>query len=185
MARRILLIVLGVLVVALVVLAGAVGYFALSPLPKTDGTITAPGLQAPVTIYRDEWGVPQIYADSSHDLFFAQGYVHAQDRLFQLDFQRRVGMGRLSEVLGEATLDTDRFLRTLGTNRAAQQDLEHLAPDTLAALQAYSDGVNAYIDEHANNLPLEFRILGYQPDHWQPLDSVAWATTWRPTGKRS
>ncbi|MCB0205091.1 MAG: penicillin acylase family protein, partial [Anaerolineae bacterium] len=75
MARRILLIVLGVLVVALVVLAGAVGYFALSPLPKTDGTITAAGLQTPVTVYRDEWGVPQIYADSSHDLFFAQGYV--------------------------------------------------------------------------------------------------------------
>ena len=127
MARRVLLIVLGVLVVVLVLLAGAVGYFALSPLPKTNGTISAPGLQATVTIYRDEWGVPQIYADNSHDLFFAQGYVHAQDRLFQLDFQRRVGLGRLSEVLGEATLDTDRFLRTLGTNRAAQQDLDAVA----------------------------------------------------------
>ncbi|MEZ4771496.1 MAG: penicillin acylase family protein [Caldilineales bacterium] len=175
MARRILLIVLAVLVVALVLLAGAVGYVTLSPLPKTNGTITAPGLQGAVTIYRDEWGVPQIYAGNSHDLFFAQGYVHAQDRLFQLDFQRRVGLGRLSEVLGEATLDTDRFLRTLGTNRAAQQDLEHLAPETLAALQAYSDGVNAYINQHSGNLPLEFRILGYQPEHWQPLDSVAWA----------
>ena len=175
MARRVLLIVLGVLVVVLVLLAGAVGYFALSPLPKTNGTISAPGLQATVTIYRDEWGVPQIYADNSHDLFFAQGYVHAQDRLFQLDFQRRVGLGRLSEVLGEATLDTDRFLRTLGTNRAAQQDLEQLAPETVAALQAYSDGVNAYIDEHKGDLPLEFRILGYQPEHWQPLDTIAWA----------
>ena len=174
MARRVLLIVVGVLVVALVVLVGAAGFFALSPLPKTNGTITASGLQAPVTVYRDEWGVPQIYADTTHDLYFAQGYVHAQDRLFQLDFQRRVGLGRLSEVLGEATLDTDRFLRTVGTNRAAQQDLEHVSPDTLAALQAYSDGVNAYISEHEGDLPLEFRILGYQPEPWQPLHSVAW-----------
>lgn len=174
MARRILLIVLAVLAVLLIVALGAGAFVALSPLPKTDGVITAPGLQAPVTIYRDEWGVPQIYADNSHDLFFAQGYVHAQDRLFQLDFQRRVGLGRLSEVLGEATLDTDRFLRTVGTNRAAQQDLEHLSADTVAALQAYSDGVNAGIAEMGGNLPLEFRILGYQPQPWQPLHSVAW-----------
>ncbi len=174
MARRVVLIVLGVLVVALVVLVGAAGFFAFSPLPKTNGTITASGLQAPVTIYRDEWGVPQIYADSIHDLYFTQGYVHAQDRLFQLDFQRRVGLGRLSEVLGDATLDTDRFLRTVGTNRAAQQDLDHVSPDTLAALQAYSDGVNAYIGQHEGDLPLEFRILGYQPEPWQPLHSVAW-----------
>ena len=174
MARRIVLIVLGVLAVLLIVAIGAGAFVALSPLPKTDGVITAAGLQAPVTIYRDEWGVPQIYADNSHDLFFAQGYVHAQDRLFQLDFQRRVGLGRLSEVLGEATLDTDRFLRTVGTNRAAQQDLEHMSADSLATLQAYSDGVNAGIAEMGGNLPLEFRILGYQPEPWQPLDSVAW-----------
>ncbi len=169
MARRIVLIVLGVLAVLLIVAIGAGAFVALSPLPKTDGVITAAGLQAPVTIYRDEWGVPQIYADNSHDLFFSQGYVHAQDRLFQLDFQRRVGLGRLSEVLGEATLDTDRFLRTVGTNRAAQQNLEHMSADSLATLQAYSDGVNAGIAEMGGNLPLEFRILGYTPEPWQPL----------------
>ncbi|MEZ4768716.1 MAG: penicillin acylase family protein [Caldilineales bacterium] len=169
MARRILLIVLAVLVVALVLLAGAVGYVTLSPLPKTNGTVTAPGLQGAVTVYRDEWGVPQIYAGNSHDLFFAQGYVHAQDRLFQLDFQRRVGLGRLSEVLGEATLDTDRFLRTLGTNRAATR------PGAPGARDA---GRPASLQRRRQRL--------YQPAQRQPAAGVsASSATSRNTGSRS
>ena len=193
MVRRILLIVLGV-VLALVVTAVIAGaLFVRSPFPDTDGDVQVPAaegvaqalgdgnqplmassLQAPVTVYRDEHGVPQIYAESLHDLYFAQGYVHAQDRLFQMDFQRRVGTGTLSEVLGEATLETDRFLRTLGTARAAQKDLEAIDPDAQAALQAYADGVNAFISSHPDSLPLEFRILGYTPEPWTPLHALVW-----------
>ena len=193
MARRILFIVLGV-ILALVVIVTIAGFsFVRSPFPYTDGKMQVPDavaiahglpeagetlqfstLQSPVTVYRDEHGVPQIYADNLHDLFFAQGYVQAQDRLFQMDFQRRVGTGTLSEVLGDATLETDRFLRTLGTNRAAAKDLEVMSEETLSALQAYADGVNAFISTNQDNLPLEFRILGYKPQPWEPLHSVAW-----------
>ena len=143
-------------------------------LPEAGETLQFSTLQSPVTVYRDEHGVPQIYADNLHDLFFAQGYVQAQDRLFQMDFQRRVGTGTLSEVLGEATLETDRFLRTLGTNRAAAKDLEVMSEETLSALQAYADGVNAFISSNQDSLPLEFRILGYKPQPWEPLHSVVW-----------
>ncbi|MCS6845797.1 MAG: penicillin acylase family protein [Caldilineales bacterium] len=168
---KILLIALLVLVVAAMV--GAV-LFVRSPLPKTAGALNVAGVRAPVTVYRDRYGVPHIFAENEHDLFFAQGYVTAQDRLFQMDFQRRAGAGRLSEVLGEATLDNDRFLRTIGMYRAAQKDLEAISPDTLVYLQAYADGVNAFIAQAGDDLPLEFRILGYRPEPWQPLDSIVW-----------
>jgi penicillin G amidase len=193
MARRILFIILGVILALVAIVAIAGFFFVRTPFPDTDGTVQVPDaaaiaqslpgagetlqfstLQSPVTIYRDEYGVPQIYADNLHDLFFAQGYVQAQDRLFQMDFQRRVGTGTLSEVLGEATLETDRFLRTLGTGRAAAKDLEVMSQDTLSDLQAYADGVNAFISANQDNLPLEFRILGYKPQPWVPLHSVVW-----------
>ncbi len=193
MARRILFIILGVILALVAIVAIAGFFFVRTPFPDTDGKVQVPDaaaiaqslpeagetlqfstLQSPVTVYRDEYGVPQIYADNLHDLFFAQGYVQAQDRLFQMDFQRRVGTGTLSEVLGEATLETDRFLRTLGTNRAAAKDLEVMSEETLSALQAYADGVNAFISTNQDNLPLEFRILGYKPQPWEPLHSVAW-----------
>jgi len=128
-----------------------------------------------VEVYRDAWGVPHIYASSLEDLYFAQGYVHAQDRLWQMEFQRRVGHGRLSEVLGEATLDTDRFLRTIGTGRAAQRDVEALSPDSRKYLEAYARGVTAYIDQHRGQLPLEFVILGFEPAPWQLADTLVWA----------
>ncbi len=166
MLGKILKILLVVVVVLLVVAVVAAVLFVRSPLPNVSGKLDVAGLQAPVTVYRDAWGVPNIFAENEHDLFFAQGYVTAQDRLFQMEFQRRAGAGRLSEVLGEATLDTDRFLRTLGVYRAAQQDLAALSPETLSYLQAYADGVNAFIAEAGNDLPLEFRILGYQPEPW-------------------
>lgn len=174
MARKILLILLAIVGVLALVAAGAWLYVRSSAKTQTDGALQLSGLQAPVTVQRDENGVPHIYADNTHDLFFAQGYVHAQDRLFQMDFQRRVGMGTLSEVLGEATLKTDQFLRTLGTNRAAVEDLKTLDAETLASLQAYADGVNAFIAANPDKLPIEFRILGYSPQPWQPLDTVVW-----------
>ncbi len=171
MVLRILL--LALLVLALVG-AGLGATVVRGPLPETDGSLAVTGLEAPVTVYRDEWGVPHIFAASQEDLFFAQGYVTAQDRLWQMDFQRRVGAGRLSEVLGDSTLDTDRFLRTLGTYRAAERDLAVLSPETLAALDAYAAGVNAFIADNLDNLPLEFRLLGYQPEPWRPADSTVW-----------
>ena len=193
MARRILFIILGVILALVAIVAIAGFFFVRTPFPDTDGKVQVPDaaaiaqglpeagetlqfstLQSPVTVYRDEYGVPQIYADSLHDLFFAQGYVQAQDRLFQMDFQRRVGTGTLSEVLGDATLETDRFLRTLGTDRAAAKDLEVMSQETLSDLQAYADGVNAYISANQDSLPLEFRILGYKPQPWEPLHSVVW-----------
>ena len=124
MARRILLILLAFAGVVALVLAGALLYLRSSASTTSAGSLEVAGLQGAVTVHRDEYGVPHIYAENAHDLFFAQGYVQAQDRLFQMDFQRRVGTGTLSEVLGESTLKTDQFLRTLGTGRAAAEDLK-------------------------------------------------------------
>jgi penicillin amidase len=174
MARKILIIVLAVVGVLALVLVGTFLYVRSSAATETDGALAVTGLQSTVTVQRDENGVPHIYADNAHDLFFAQGYVQAQDRLFQMDFQRRVGTGTLSEVLGEATLETDQFLRTLGTGRAAQLDLEVIDAETLAHLQAFADGVNAFIAANPDKLPIEFRILGYTPQPWQPVHSLVW-----------
>ena len=174
MARKILIIVLAIVGVLALVLAGAFLFVRSSAATETDGALAVAGLQSTVTVQRDENGVPHIYADNAHDLFFAQGYVQAQDRLFQMDFQRRVGTGTLSEVLGEATLETDQFLRTLGTGRAAAEDLKVLDAETLAHLQAYADGVNAFIAANPDKLPIEFRILGYTPQPWQPLHTLVW-----------
>ncbi len=166
---------LGIVLLVLVVILAAVGtWFVRRPWPRVKGDITAEGLQAPVEVIRDEWGVPHIYAQNEHDLFFAQGYVHAQDRLWQMEFNRRVASGTLSAILGEATLDTDRFMRTIGLRRAAEKDWALTEGDTHNALQAYADGVNAFIDDNRSKLPLEFTILGAEPEPWTPVDTLAW-----------
>jgi penicillin amidase len=162
------------LVIVLVILAGVGTWFVRRPWPTVNGTLTISGLLAPVEVIRDEWGVPHIYAENEHDLFFAQGYVHAQDRLWQMEFNRRIGSGTLSAVLGEATLDTDRFLRTIGLRRAADQDWAQLEDETRAIMEAYAEGVNAYIETHRDRLPLEFTILGVDPAPWTPVDTLAW-----------
>jgi penicillin amidase len=169
------LMVIGLVLLALIVaLAGAMSWFVHRPWPQVKGEIAVQGLTAPVQVIRDTWGVPHIYAEDEHDLFFAQGYVHAQDRLWQMEFNRRIGNGTLSAALGEATLDTDRFLRTLGLRRAAEKDLALMDGETRAILQAYADGVNAYIETHRDRLPLEFTILGIDPAPWTPVDTLAW-----------
>lgn len=145
-----------------------------SSLPKTSGTLTLPGLTAPVEVVRDANAVPHIYAQSREDAYLALGFVHAQDRLFQMDFQRRVGAGRLSEVLGEATLETDRFLRTLGVYRVAERSLPNLSAEAQGALSAYTAGVNAFLEGRQGALPPEFLILGYEPEPWRPADSLVW-----------
>src|SRR5229473_3237354 len=141
--KKILKIVGGVLLVLAVVVIGGGLWLVLAPWPQVSGQAVAAGLSAPVQVIRDKWGVPHLYAQNDHDLFFAQGYVQAQDRLWEMEFNRRVGSGTLSAVLGKATLDTDRFMRTLGVRRAAQKDWDVLDPDSRAILQAYADGVNA------------------------------------------
>ncbi len=162
-----------VVILLLVVILGGWLYLRTS-LPKTSGSIQLSGLDGPVEVVRDEDGVPHIFASTDHDAIFALGYVHAQDRMWQMEFQRRVGAGRLSEVLGEATLSTDKFLRTLGVLRAAESAWTALAPETQATISAYAAGVNAWIDD-GHTLPPEFLILGVEPEPWTELDTVVWA----------
>lgn len=167
--------ILAALAALVLVIAGG-GYLWLRrALPQTSGTLQVAGLAAPVQIVRDRDGVPHIRAQNEADALFGLGYAHAQDRLWQMEFQRRVGNGRLSELFGEGTLETDKFLRTLGVARAARSALENLAPDARASLEAYAAGVNSFIDSHAGRLPLEFSILGVTPEPWRPEDSLVWA----------
>jgi penicillin G amidase len=163
-----------VLLVIGVILAGTSLWFVQRPWPETHGTLQLPGLSAAVRIHRDRYGVPHIYADTEHDLMVAQGYVHAQDRLWQMEFNRRMGSGTLSAILGESTIGLDIYVRTLGLARAAAKDWELLHAETRALLQAYADGVNAYIELHRDRLPLEFSLLGVSPAPWTPADTLSW-----------
>jgi penicillin amidase len=122
---------------------------------------------------RDQWGIPHIFAATDHDAFLALGYVHAQDRLWQMEMNRRIGAGRLSELLGEATLDIDKFQRTLGYYRAATSDYALLGERSRLALDAYAAGVNAWIAE-GHLLPPEYLLLGAKPEPWTPIDSLVW-----------
>jgi penicillin amidase len=149
--------------------------------PQTDGEIHLQGLNGSVDVYRDQNGIPNIYASSEHDLFFAEGYVHAQDRFWQMDFQRHTSAGRLSELLGSNTLDVDTFLRTMGWERVAKQELANMDAQSKAMLESYADGVNAYLADHSGTqISLEYLFLKllnskYQPAPWEPLNSISWA----------
>jgi penicillin amidase len=167
---RTLLIVIAIIVVAA---AGGGTYLFRRAFPVTSGRLTAPGLRSDVEVIRDRWGVPHIFARSTHDMLFAQGYVHAQDRLWQMELNRRAASGRLSEISGRSTLETDRFLRTIGLRRAAEAEVAHLPPDAKALLERYAAGVNAFLDSHRGRLPIEFTILGFMPEPWTPTDTVA------------
>ena len=164
------------LVVAVLILgAGVVGYayyVAHSALPQLDGQLQVTGLGAPVTVTRDSHGVPTIEAARLDDLFFAQGFVTAQDRLWQMDVMRRFGGGELSEILGEDLLKLDREQRILGLRAAASKALQLASPRDRSFFEAYARGVNAYLATHAHQLPIEFRILGYAPRPWQSEDSL-------------
>jgi penicillin amidase len=169
---------------AIVLVLLATGLYAIwtvhRSFPQTSGDITVPGLRGDVTVLRDDKGVPQIYADNAEDLFFAQGYVQAQDRFFEMDFRRHVTSGRLSEWFGNKTLETDEFVRTLGWRRVAERELALLDPDTRRYLDAFSNGVNAYLANHSGSqLSLEYAVLGLDgvdttPEPWTPADSVSW-----------
>ena len=157
----------------LLVIIGAY-YFLNRPLPQVNGDIQLKGLQQAVEVVRDEMGVPHIEATNEYDLYFSQGYVQAQDRLFQMDLSRRQASGRLSEVIGESTVDTDKYFRTLGLRRAAEESVAEYSDEGMRVLNAFADGVNAYIEElhTTGKWPTEFTILGYKPEAWKPIDSL-------------
>lgn len=147
-------------------------YLVIKSFPQDEGEIVLAGLRDKVTVARDEFGVPHIKAENEYDLFFAQGFVHAQDRLWQMDLSRRAGEGRLSEVLGSSTIKFDKMLKTVGFERIAEQLEQHLSPKSKEILRAYSDGVNAYIVSHKGKYPVEFDMLNYQPEEWRPIHSL-------------
>jgi len=145
-----------------VITAAALAWFfsiARSALPEIDGTLAVRGLSAPVSITRDSHGVPTIEAATLDDLFFAQGYVTAQDRLFQMDLMRRAAAGELSEVVGDVALRHDRQQRILGIRAEAEKGLQAATPENRQQFGDYARGVNAYLESHRDRLPLEFRIL--------------------------
>ncbi|MFF3400791.1 penicillin acylase family protein [Streptomyces sp. NPDC002659] len=173
-----------VLVLALVAGVGYGTWWSISTVrasfPQTTGTVKLEGLKGQVEVKRDDYGIPQIYADSDEDLFRAQGFVQAQDRFWEMDVRRHMTAGRLSEMFGSGQVETDSFLRTLGWRRVAQQEYDtKLSPATKKYLQAYADGVNAYLKgREGRDLSVEYAALefenDYKPEKWTPVDSVAW-----------
>ena len=171
-------------VAAIVVVAVAAAFFVTWTIqrsfPQTDGSIELDGLQAEVTVQRDDRGIPTITADSTDDLFYAQGFVHAQDRFFEMDFRRHVTSGRVAEMFGESQAGTDAFLRTLGWRKVAEAEVEAMDDTTRGYYEAYADGVNAYLASRSGaELSLEYAVIGLQnpdcaPEPWEPADSVAW-----------
>lgn len=159
----------------LLLAATAVGLYAWRAMPEVDGTLSVSGLRETVHIERDAHGIPTIKATNRTDLLFALGFVHAQDRLWQLETHKRIGAGRLAEAFGEGALESDRFLRALGVRRAAQAQWAALKPASREAVQAYAAGVNAVIKDHLRARPPEMMILGVQPEAWEGVDSLAWA----------
>jgi len=180
-ALRGILIAAGCVAFLALILAGAWLVLTRMSFPRIRGTEKLEGLSGPVTVQRDRYGVPHIYAQTSADLFFAQGFVHAQDRFWQMEFSRRVGLGRLSELFGASQLQTDIFLRTLGIARVAKAEYEQADPEEKSALEAYSAGVNAYILHRSPaRLGLEFAVLNLTGvkttiEPWTPVNSLAWA----------
>ncbi len=175
---RVVLVVVVLLAAALVILGTAT---VRRGFPQVGGSLRVPGLEHPVEVYRDAMGVPQIYAQTAHDLFLAQGFVHAQDRFWQMDFWRHIGSGRLAEMFGAGQVEKDRFLRTLGWARVAEQELAASDAATRSALEAYAQGVNAYLTQRQGAaLSLEYAVLGllhpdYKPEPWTPVNTLTWA----------
>jgi penicillin G amidase len=174
--RRILLF-LSVVVLA----AAAYGVFTVrQSFPLTDGELAVPGLDDRVEVIRDDLGVPHIYANTEHDLFFTQGYTHAQDRFWQMDFWRHIGSGRLAELFGASQVETDMFLRSLGFAALAEEEWQRMEPTSWEVLQAYTDGVNAYLEGRSGaSVSLEYAVLSlqnstYEIEPWTPIDTLMW-----------
>ncbi len=192
---------LGVLLIALLLSAGGLAYFdaylpkvvAPKSFPQINGELHLQGLDGQVDVYRDNMGIPHIYAGNLHDLFFAQGFIHAQDRFWQMDAWRHIGSGTLSEMFGDSQVSTDTFLRTLGWRQTSQAEWDAMGPESKAILQAYSDGVNAYLKNHDGEAAsLEYAVLkllnpDYKISAWTPVNSLTWgkAMAWDLRGNMS
>src|SRR5882762_1739997 len=163
-------------IVLLAALGVAGGYHYLRrSLPQIDGTLTVLGLSAPIDIIRDADAIPHVYAANKLDALFGLGYVHAQDRLWQMELQRRIGHGRLSEVLGAAALPQDRFLRTVGFGRAADTAWAATSEWAKQQISAYLAGVNTFLaTHHGRALPPEFSLLRFEPEPWTGEDVIVW-----------
>ncbi|HUG47092.1 MAG TPA: penicillin acylase family protein [Candidatus Limnocylindria bacterium] len=180
---RVLELLLILVLVVAVLGSGLLAWLVVRGFPQREGSASLPGLSADVTVVRDAAGIPHIYAATSHDLFAAQGYAHASERMWQMEVWRRIGAGRLAELFGRSEVGTDRFIRTLGWQRAAQADLEVVSDAGRMALEAYAEGVNAWLDQHGD-LPLPFVVAGllgaggglggFRPEPWTALDSLTW-----------
>jgi len=155
-------------------------------LAVISGKLKASGLQHPVDVLRDRWGVAHIYAQNQHDLFFAQGFVAAQDRLFQMELWKRAGQGRLAEVLGPAFLARDVNARLLRYRGDMKAEYESYSPDALAILTAFADGINAYVATltaaGGPGLPVEFQLAGFSPETWHPEDCLNRMAAFSMTG---
>lgn len=136
------------------------------------GEIKIDGISSDVKIYNDDYGVPHIIAANENDMYFSLGYMHARDRLWQMDISRRAAEGRLSEILGNTTLDFDKYFRTIGINKIAYKLFEKSSPKSKEILAAYSNGVNKFIEQHKDELPVEFDVLNYHPEQWKPEHSL-------------
>jgi penicillin G amidase len=162
---------LSVFLILLIAASAGIWWFVYRPLPQVDGIIVVNGLHRDVTVDRDRWGIPHIRADSTEDMVEAQGYVMAQDRLWQMDLLRRAARGQLSEIFGPAVLSVDKKFRTLGFGRAAEREAEAASGEPRVIVEAYARGVNRFIEQHQNQLPLEFSLLQYKPQSWTPADT--------------
>ncbi len=178
--RRILLwSAVGLVVLVVVAVIGGV-WVVRASLPQYGGELTLHGLSAPVTVYRDAHAIPQVYARTADDLFTAQGYVHAQERFWEMDFRRHVTSGRTAELFGAGQVKTDAYLRTMGWRRVAEKEWPLISPDSRRYLQDYANGVNAWLDGHSGaDASLEYAVLGlsngaYTIAKWDPIDSLAW-----------
>lgn len=165
---------LGGLVLLAVAVAAAAYLYLRTSLPTIDGDVQIAGLEAPVDVVRDQHAIPHIFAKSPRDAYFAMGFVHAQDRLWQMEFQRRLATGRLSEVIGARTLEIDKFIRTLGIPQASAAAAKNLSPESRAVFEAYAAGVNAFLAQRGGALPLEFILLGAEPEPWRVEDTIGW-----------
>jgi penicillin amidase len=156
----------------LVIFIGVYTYLRFT-LPDYNGEITVPGIIKPVEIIRDSYGMPHIYAQTDGDIYFALGYCMAQDRLFHMDLTRRAARGKLAEILGQDLVAVDKFFRTITAGKSFEEIADAYTPDTRSASKAYAAGVNHFIAHHKGPLPIEFTILGYTPEPWEPADGVA------------
>ena len=162
-------------VIALIVLAVlAGGYLFYRAMPSYSGEASLPGLSADVRVFRDSYGIPRIFAANMTDAARALGYLHASERLYQMEVSRRVGEGRIAEMAGADVVGVDKFIRTLNLYGLAQSSYNALSKDAQGRLDAYADGVNAFLKAHENALPVEFLLTGVTPEPWKPADSLVW-----------